>query len=50
MADYEYLKDIILEEKQPSKKDLQRYDFNKDGVLDSSDYVKLANIIKVGDE
>lgn len=50
IADYDYLKDLILEGKEPSKSDLERYDFNKDGILNSSDYVKLANIIKAGDE
>lgn len=44
-VDYDYLADLILSERKPSKQDLKKYDFNKDGILNSSDYVALANKI-----
>ena len=47
--DYDYLANLIMSGNQPTKKDLRKYDFNGDGVLNSSDYIILANKLKAGD-
>lgn len=45
IKDYERLSKLILCEIAPSKLDMARYDFNRDKILNSSDYVILANIL-----
>jgi len=44
------VKDIILEKTKATDLDYVIYDLNNDGILNSSDYVALANLIKRGDE
>jgi len=44
------VKDIILENTKATNLDYVIYDLNNDGIINSSDYVALANLIKRGDE
>ena len=44
------VKDIILEKTKATDLDYVIYDLNNDGIINSSDYVALANLIKRGDE
>ena len=46
LKDYEYLQQLLLEQRTPTQKELKRYDLNHDGKLSASDYVMLVNKLK----